>query len=130
MNKSRCNLSVVPLQVNRSYSPALISAVVPGPPSVELGPRALVRTPPGFVFRKSRPSSENAVPAERKRLVELGQSGEDRARYGEQLLSNLAADLKAKGPKGLGISILKNCRQFYRIDPQIRQSVIGEFERR
>jgi DUF1016 N-terminal domain len=41
----------------------------------------------------------------------------------EQLLSNLAADLKAKGLKGLGVSMPKNCRQFYRSYPQIRQSV-------
>ncbi|MBV8224862.1 MAG: DUF1016 family protein, partial [Verrucomicrobia bacterium] len=60
-------------------------------------------------------------------LVEFEQSGEDRARYGEQLLSNLADDLRMKGHKGLGISMLKNCRQFYRIYPQIRQSLIGEF---
>ena len=60
-------------------------------------------------------------------LVEFEQSGEDRARYGEQLLSNLAGDLRVKGLKGLGISMLKNCRQLYRIYPQIRQSLIGEF---
>jgi hypothetical protein len=60
-------------------------------------------------------------------LVEFEQSGEDRARYGEQLLSNLAGDLRVKGLKGLGISMLKNCRQFYRIYPQIHQSLIGEF---
>jgi hypothetical protein len=60
-------------------------------------------------------------------LVEFEQSGEDRASYGEQLLSNLAGDLRVKGLKGLGISMLKNCRQFYRIYPQIRQSLIGEF---
>ena len=45
-------------------------------------------------------------------LLEFEQSGQDRATYGEQLLSNLAADLKARGLKGLGISMLKNCRQF------------------
>ena len=39
-------------------------------------------------------------------LIEFEQSGEDRARYGEQLLSNLAADLTVKGLKGLGISML------------------------
>jgi predicted nuclease of restriction endonuclease-like (RecB) superfamily len=60
-------------------------------------------------------------------LVEFEQSGEDRARYGEQLLSNLATDLKAKGLKGLGVSMLKNCRQFYRTYPQIRQSLSGQF---
>jgi predicted nuclease of restriction endonuclease-like (RecB) superfamily len=60
-------------------------------------------------------------------LVEFEQSGEDRARYGEQLLSNLAGDLRVKGLKGLGISMLKNCRQFYRTYPQIRQSLTGDF---
>jgi predicted nuclease of restriction endonuclease-like (RecB) superfamily len=38
----------------------------------------------------------------------------------------LAADLKARGLKGLGISMLKNCRQFYRLYPDIRQSLAGE----
>ena len=50
-------------------------------------------------------------------LVEFEQNGEDRARYGEQLLTNVAADLKAKGLKGLGLSMLKNSRQFYRTYP-------------
>jgi len=59
-------------------------------------------------------------------LIEFEQSGQDRATYGE-LLSSLAADLKRRGRKGLGISILKNCRQFYRLYPHFRQSVIGKF---
>jgi predicted nuclease of restriction endonuclease-like (RecB) superfamily len=59
-------------------------------------------------------------------LLEFEQSGQDRATYGERLLSNLAADLKARGLKGLGISMLKNCRQFYRLYPGIRQSLVGE----
>ena len=60
-------------------------------------------------------------------LVEFEQSGQDRAKYGEQLLSNVAADLKRRGLKGLGASMLKNCRQFYRLYPHIRQSLSGEF---
>jgi len=60
-------------------------------------------------------------------LVEFEQSGENRARYGEKLLSNLASDLEAKGLKGLGVTMLKNCRQFYRIYPEIRQPVADEF---
>ena len=59
-------------------------------------------------------------------LLEFEQSGQDRATYGERLLSNLSADLKARGLKGLGISMLKNCRQFYRLYPGIRQSLTGE----
>ena len=61
------------------------------------------------------------------RLIEFDQSGQDRATYGEQLLANLAADLKNRGLKGLGISMLKNYRQFYRLYPQIRRSLSGEF---
>jgi predicted nuclease of restriction endonuclease-like (RecB) superfamily len=60
-------------------------------------------------------------------LIEFEQSGQDRATYGEQLLSNLAADLKRRGLKGLGMSMLKNCRRFYRLYPQIRQSLPGQF---
>jgi predicted nuclease of restriction endonuclease-like (RecB) superfamily len=59
-------------------------------------------------------------------LVEFEQSGEDRARYGEKLLSNLASDLKGKGLKGLGVTALQSCRQFYRTYPGIQQSVTGE----
>jgi hypothetical protein len=60
-------------------------------------------------------------------LFEFEQNGQDRARYGQELLPNLATDLKRRGLKGLGISVLKNCRQFYRLYPQIRQSLSGEF---
>jgi hypothetical protein len=56
-------------------------------------------------------------------VLEFEQSGQDRATYGEYLLSNLAADLKARGLKGLGISMLKNCRPFYRLYPDIRPSL-------
>ena len=59
-------------------------------------------------------------------LVEFEQSGEDRARYGEKLLVNLAGDLKAKGLKGLGVTALQDCRQFYRNYPGIQQTVSGE----
>ena len=38
------------------------------------------------------------------RLLEFEQSGQDRATYGERLLSNLAADLKARGSRGWGLA--------------------------
>jgi hypothetical protein len=63
-------------------------------------------------------------------LLEFEQSGQDRATYGEQLLSNLAADLKIRGLKGLRISMLKNCRQFYRVYPDIRQSLAARLVER
>ena len=62
-------------------------------------------------------------------LIEFEQSGQDRATYGEQLLSNLAADLKRRGLKGLGMSMLKNCRQFYRLYPQFANRCLANSQR-
>lgn len=59
-------------------------------------------------------------------LVEFEQNGEDRAKYGAALLKRLANDLKNRQISGLGISTLKDCRVFYRVYPQIRQSAVGE----
>jgi len=59
-------------------------------------------------------------------LVEFEQNGEDRAKYGERLLSRLAQDLATRQINGLGVSMLKSCRQFFRLYPQIRQPAVGE----
>lgn len=59
-------------------------------------------------------------------LVEFEQAGEDRAKYGEGLLKRVADDLKRSQIIGLGLSMLKDCRTFYRLYPQIRQSAVGE----
>ncbi len=59
-------------------------------------------------------------------LVEYEQGGADRAKYGAKLLETLAKDLEARQIKGLGVSILKNCRQFFQMYPQIRQPLVGE----
>ncbi len=59
-------------------------------------------------------------------LVEFEQNGEDRAQYGAGLIPRVALDLKSRDIGGLGTSMLKSCRTFYRLYPQIRQSVIGE----
>ena len=77
-------------------------------------------------------------------LVEFERNGSDRAAYGVRLMERVAKDLKAQNIRGLGVSMLKNCRQFYRLYPQIGralpavssdiqlpricQSVIGEFD--
>lgn len=61
-------------------------------------------------------------------LIEFEQNGKDRAEYGTGLLEKLSRDLRMRGVTGLGISMLKNCRQFYKIYPQFRQPVIGEFK--
>lgn len=59
-------------------------------------------------------------------LIEFEQHGQDRAQYGTGLLKSLAADLKQRKISGLGVSMLKDCRTFYRLYPQIRQPAVGE----
>lgn len=59
-------------------------------------------------------------------LVEYEQQGEDRAAYGTGLLDQIAKDLRARGVKGLGVSILRLTRRFFELYPQIRQSVLAE----
>ena len=49
-------------------------------------------------------------------IVEFEQNGEDRAKYGERLLSELA---KAIHIRGMGATMLSQCRRFYMIYPQI-----------
>lgn len=53
-------------------------------------------------------------------IVEFEQNGEDRAQYGAKLLKELAHSLKVKG---LGETNLKQCRKFFRLYPQIGQTV-------
>ena len=48
-------------------------------------------------------------------LVEYEQGGADRDKYGAKLLETLAKDLEARQIKGLGVSILKNCRQLFQM---------------
>jgi predicted nuclease of restriction endonuclease-like (RecB) superfamily len=59
-------------------------------------------------------------------LVEFEQNGEDRAEYGARLIQRVASDLKSRAIGGLGASMLKDCRTFYRLYPQIRQPAVGE----
>lgn len=49
-------------------------------------------------------------------IVEFEQNGEDRAKYGERLLSELAKSIHIKG---MGTTLLSQCRKFYTIYPQI-----------
>ncbi|MBL9178339.1 MAG: DUF1016 family protein [Verrucomicrobiaceae bacterium] len=48
-----------------------------------------------------------------REIVEDEQGGEKRAGYGERLIPDLSANLKAKGWKGYGELTLNLCRQFY-----------------
>jgi predicted nuclease of restriction endonuclease-like (RecB) superfamily len=58
-------------------------------------------------------------------IVEYEQGGQDRAKYGDNLIGELAGKLKTKGLKGFSVSAMKNHRTFYFCYPQISQSVIG-----
>ena len=49
-------------------------------------------------------------------IVEFEQNGEDRAKYGDKLLYKIS---KAISIKGLGTTILSQCRKFYLIYPNI-----------
>lgn len=56
-------------------------------------------------------------------IVEFEQNGEDRAKYGDRLLSSLA---KAVRIKGLGTTVMSLCRKFYLTYPNLDQE-IGRF---
>ena len=56
-------------------------------------------------------------------IVEYQQKGEDRAKYGDQLIRNLSIELKAQGVKGMSFTNLNLYRQFYHEYPQIVQTV-------
>jgi len=56
-------------------------------------------------------------------IVEYEQKGEDRAKYGIELLKKLADRLSSKHIKGLSDRNLRNCRQFYLAYPQISQTL-------
>jgi predicted nuclease of restriction endonuclease-like (RecB) superfamily len=59
-------------------------------------------------------------------IVEFEQRGSDRAKYGERLLERLAADLVAKGLKGLDMRTLRDCRLVFQTYPQIRGTLTPE----
>lgn len=56
-------------------------------------------------------------------IVEYEQNGEDRAKYGEELLKNIAERMLSSNMKGLSDRSLRNCRQFYLVYPQINQVI-------
>lgn len=58
-------------------------------------------------------------------IVEFEQNGEDRAKYGEKLLHNLAAKLQIRG---LTAPELSRCRQFYNTYPELRWTLSQNFE--
>lgn len=56
-------------------------------------------------------------------IVEYEQNGDDRAKYGDQLLTVIAKDLKSKGIKGLSKRNLHYYCQFYFMYPEAGQLV-------
>ncbi len=56
-------------------------------------------------------------------IREYEQQGTDRAQYGESLIEKLAETLEGQGLKDLAPRTLRQCRQFYIVYPQIRQTV-------
>ncbi len=52
-------------------------------------------------------------------LVEYEQQGSNRATYGEHVLGELARSLRARGVRGLALTNLKLCRQFYQTYPTL-----------
>jgi predicted nuclease of restriction endonuclease-like (RecB) superfamily len=58
-------------------------------------------------------------------IVEYEQNGEDRAKYGQLLLSSLASKINIKG---LSETNLKLCRQFYIIYPEILETPTPEYQ--
>lgn len=61
-------------------------------------------------------------------IVEYEQNGEDRAQYGERLIERLSASLTDRGMKGVSVTALKLCRQFYLAYPEIGQTLTDQFE--
>ena len=56
-------------------------------------------------------------------LVEFEQNGEDRAKYGARLLTELAHDLKRRSVSGSSTEMLGRMRLFYRAFPQLRAQI-------
>lgn len=84
------------------------------------------------VARRSAVRSVNAVMTATywqigRRIVEEEQRGRQRADYGEQLITRLAADLTARYGRGFGYRNLYQMRQFYTSYPQILQTASATF---
>lgn len=64
-------------------------------------------------------------------IVEYEQNGDDRAKYGKQIVRNLEKALKANDVRGFSHSLLQSCKQFYFFYPhisQIIQTLSGQFQ--
>jgi predicted nuclease of restriction endonuclease-like (RecB) superfamily len=62
-------------------------------------------------------------------IVEYEQNGQDRAKYGNKLIDEMAKKLKSKGLKGYSPMALRTNRTFYKTYPQIQQTVSVELQK-
>ena len=56
-------------------------------------------------------------------IVEFEQNGDDRAKYGERLLSKLAVELKDKKVSNIHERELRRYREFYLVYPQLAKAI-------
>ncbi len=61
-------------------------------------------------------------------IVEYEQKGKDKAKYGDRLIESLSASLSERGVKGVSVTTLKLCRQFYLLYPEIGPTVSDQFD--
>ncbi|MDR1884192.1 MAG: PDDEXK nuclease domain-containing protein [Prevotella sp.] len=61
-------------------------------------------------------------------IIEYEQNGQDRAKYGTNVLEEIAKRLKLKGMKGLHRRALNSCRIFYTVYPQIWLTLSAELK--
>ena len=61
-------------------------------------------------------------------IVEYEQNGQDWAQYGEHLIGCLSVSLSERGLKGVSITALKLCRQFYLTYPEIGYTRTDQLE--
>lgn len=62
-------------------------------------------------------------------IQEYELNGNDKAKYGEQVIENLAKMLASSDVKACSVRHLQLCRQFYGTYPSIAQTVFAQFER-
>jgi len=62
-------------------------------------------------------------------VVEYEQAGTDRAKYGDKLLEAIESNCKHQNLKGLSVTNLKLCRQFYQTYPAIGQPLADQLQK-
>ncbi len=63
-----------------------------------------------------------------RHIVEFEQAGKSRAKYGEEIIDQLASDLTRRFGRGFTRSNLFNMRAFYAANPRIVQTLSGQLQ--